>query len=80
MKMRLSAIAGAADAREHLASPYELSFFDPQASRLKMMVVGKLTVAQIDGDRVSGGCFGRNWYSGMKRLAVSGDVLGNTVF
>ena len=44
-----------------------------------MHVVGKLTVAQIDSDRVSGDCFERNWYSGVKRLVVSGDVVGKTV-
>lgn len=45
-----------------------------------MHVVGKLTVAQIDSDRVSGDCFERNWHSRVERLVVSGDIVGKTVY
>src|SRR5580765_7573478 len=45
-----------------------------------MHVVGNLTVAQIDSDRVSGDCFERNWHSGVERLVVSGNVVGKTVY
>src|SRR5436305_14602938 len=79
MKMWLSGVTGAADACEHLASPYALACFDPQTPRLKMHIVSKLVVAQIDDNRVSCDCFKRNWYSGMKRLIMPGDVVGKTV-
>jgi len=44
-----------------------------------MKVIGKLTAAQIDRDRISGDGFERNRYSGVKRLVVPGNVVGKTV-
>src|SRR5437763_16239204 len=79
MQMRLARIAGAANARQYLATLHSVTYLDEQTAWLQMHVVGKLTATQIESDRVSCNCFRGRWNSGMKRVAMSGDVIGETV-
>ncbi len=44
-----------------------------------MKVVGKLTATQIDSDGIAGDCVERDGHSGVKRLVVSGNVVGKAV-
>ena len=79
MQMRLTGIAGTADARHQLAAPHAVPYLHTQTSRLQVHVISKLTATQVERDCVSRNCFQRNRHSRVERFAVSRDVIGEAI-